>query len=72
MKPLTLKFSDTEAIDLLKVLKEKKNKHQTLYTKAKQRAEKPKPKGNPALLMSKHEAVKLKVDALINKIVEQI
>lgn len=71
MKPITLKFSDTEAIDLLKVLKEKREKHQVLHDLAKERLGK-EHKGNPEKLISKHKVWTQKTEALIQKIIKQI
>lgn len=73
MKPqITFKVTDTEAVDLLKFLKSIKQKHEKLYGMAKEREQNVGHKGNPAKLMNKHTATKLKVEALISKIVEQI
>ncbi len=71
MKPIVLRLTDTEGIDLLRILKEKREKHETLHDLAKERLGK-EHKGNPEKLMSKHKAWTQKTEALIQKIIKQI
>lgn len=72
MKQLKLLLTDTEAMDLLRTLKEKKQKHAKLYELAELRSKTKAGSKNAEKLMQKHTAAKTKADNLIKKIVEQL
>ncbi len=69
---MKIEYTDTDIVELLQILKEKKQKHKKLYGLAKERSDKPEFKKNAEKLMSKHTAKQQRADKLIQKIVEQL
>lgn len=69
---MKIEYTDADVVELLQILKEKKQKHQKLYGLAKERSEQPGFKKNAEKLMSKHTVKKERAENLIQKIVAQL
>jgi len=69
MKTIRIILTDTEAVDLLRTLREKSNKHTKLHKLAQERSNTKSGSKNAEKLMSKHTASKQKAESLIKKMV---